>query len=426
MISLYNTGIFRQLSMKILLVNKYHFVQGGADRAYLDMADILMRAGHEIAFFSMRHSKNISTPWERYFVPNVEYGDMDRLGFSEKIRVAKNILWNREAEDRMERILEEFRPNIVHLHNIYHQLSPSILRPIKKRGIPAVMTLHDYKLISPNYNLFVHGNIWEETKNGAYWKCVRDRCVKDSFVKSAICATEAYIHRWIGAYASVKLFLSPSRFLIKKFREFGFDRPIEFLSNPLVPFPEKRLSHDLLENASFVFIGRLSPEKGVEKILIALKKLDDASMLHIVGDGPERGRLMALAEDLGISRRVSFPGYLSGDALVRERSGALAILLPSLWYENMPYALTEALAEGAIVIAARRGGIPERIRDGENGFLFDSDDVNSLVEKMRLVRSFDNDSLSRIRVAACESVEDLREEAYMHHLDAFYRRVIDR
>lgn len=425
MISLYNTGIFRQTLMKILLVNKYHFVQGGADRAYLDMGSLLTRAGHEVAFFSMHHPKNIPTSWSVYFVSNVDYEEVDRAGLLQKILFAMNILWNREAEKHMERLLDDFHPDIVHLHNMYHQLSPSILRPIKNRGIPAVMTLHDYKLISPQYNLFVRGNIWEETKNGAYWKCVRDRCVKDSFMKSAVCATEAYIHRWIGAYASINLFLSPSRFLIEKFREFGFDRPIEYLPNPLVPFPEERPLVDLSENAPFVFIGRLSSEKGIEKILVALKRLDDTSTLHIVGDGPERGRLVALAEEFGISHRVLFLGYLSGDSLERERSGARAILLPSLWYENMPYALTEALAEGAIAIASHRGGIPERIRDGENGFLFDPDNIDSLVEKMRLAQSLDNDSLRKIRKAARESVGDLREEVCMHHLDAFYRRVIE-
>lgn len=410
--------------MKILLVNKYHFAQGGADRAYLDMGDMLTRAGHEIAFFSMRHPKNISTVWNQYFASNVDYEEAGRAGLSQKIRVATNILWNREAEGCMERLLDNFCPDIVHVHNIYHQLSPAILRPIKKRGIPAVMTLHDYKLISPNYSLFVRGNIWEETKNGAYWKCVRDRCVKDSFAKSALCAAEAYIHRWIGTYDTISLFLSPSQFLIKKFQEFGFDRPIEYLPNPLVPFPKEDSFTELSNNAPFVFIGRLSPEKGIEKILIALKKLDDTSTLHIVGDGPERGRLMALTEEFSISHRVSFLGYLSGSTLNRERNEARAILLPSLWYENMPYALTEALAEGAIVIASRRGGIPERVRDGENGFLFDPNDTRSLVEKMRLVQSLKNESLRNIRKAARESVEDLREELFVKHLDTLYRGMV--
>lgn len=410
--------------MKILLVNKYHFLQGGADRAYLDMANVLTRAGHEVAFFSMHHPKNLPTKWSEYFVSNVEYGDSENLGVFKKFQSAFRILWNREAERNMERLIRDFHPDIAHLHNIYHQLSPSILAPLRRAGVPVVMTLHDYKCISPNYNLFVRGEIWEETKGGAYWKCVRDRCVKDSRLKSLVCTVEAYLHQFLGSYDSIRLFLSPSRFLIEKFQEFEFKYPIEYLSNPLVPFPEERSPVNISENAPFVYIGRLSAEKGVEKLLIALKKLDGSSTLRIVGNGPERGNLEKFAQDLDISNRVIFLGYLSGIALERERREARAILLPSLWYENMPYALTEALAEGAIVIAARLGGIPERVRDSENGFLFDPDDVNSLVQKMRRVQALDNLSLQNIQKSARESVVDLQEELFAKNLFRHYQKIL--
>ena len=408
--------------MKILLVNKYHFIQGGADRAYLDMADILTRAGHEVAFFSMYHPRNLPTKWSKYFVSSVDYDDSRNVGVLEKFRMAFRILWNREAERNMDRLIQDFHPDIAHVHNMYHQLSPSILRPLKRAGIPVVMTLHDYKLVSPNYNLFVRGKIWEASKNGVYWKCVRDRCVKDSYVKSFVCTAEAYLHNFFGAYNSVSLFLSPSRFLIEKFHEFGFKREIEYLPNPLVPFPKEESREDILENAPFVFIGRLSAEKGIEKLLIALKELGGSSTLHIIGDGPERTRLEALAQELRISDRVIFLGYLSGADLERERMCARAVLLPSLWYENMPYALTEALARGQVVIAARRGGISERVRDGENGFLFDPENIESLVQKMRFIQTANEDTLWNIRKAARESVLDLREEVFAKELMGMYKK----
>lgn len=406
--------------MKILLVNKYHFIQGGADRAYLDMADILMRAGHEVAFFSMHHPKNLPTKWDKYFVSNVDYNGNKIASIFAKARAACRIMWNGEAERNMERLIREFQPDIAHLHNIYHQLSPSILRPLRRSGVPVVMTLHDYKLISPNYNLFVRGNIWEETKNGKYWTGVRDRCIKDSYVKSLVCTVEAYLHRWIGAYDSVRLFLSPSHFLIEKFLEFDFSKKMAYLPNPLVPFPKEESFASIAENSPFVFIGRLSAEKGIEKILTALKGLDGFSTLHIVGDGPERANLEAFAKKLGISDRVIFCGHLSGIDLERERRRARAVLLSSLWYENMPYALTEALGSGAIVIAARRGGIPERIRDNENGFLFDPVDERSLIEKMRHVQTLSVTLLDDIRKSARESIMDLREEIFLKKIEKVY------
>ena len=149
-------------SMKILLINKYHYLKGGAERAYFDMARILVERGHEVAFFSMHDPNNVSTTWERYFVESVDYGALD-LSLVERLRMAGRILWNHEANRKLAALLQEFQPDIAHAHNIYHQLSPSILWTLRKHGVPIVMTLHDYKVISPNYSLFVRGQIWDHT-----------------------------------------------------------------------------------------------------------------------------------------------------------------------------------------------------------------------------------------------------------------------
>ncbi len=403
--------------MKILLINKFHFIQGGADRAYLDMGLALERAGHDVAYFSSESVKNLPTPWSRHFVSGISYDKADQQGFFEKVRIARDIIWNREAEKKMNQLLNEFQPDIVHLHNIYHQLSPSILRPIRRCGIPVVMTLHDYKLISPNYSLFVRGKVWEGAKDGAYWKCVRDRCVKNSRAKSIVCSAEAYIHRYIGAYDVVRTFLSPSNFLIEKFREHGFKRSIEYLPNPLIPFPEDLSRQLLAEDAPFVFIGRLSAEKGIDMLLRAFSRYKGRSCLRIVGDGPERRALESLSQELGLRSRVSFEGFLSGNNLREVRSSARAIIIPSRWHENMPYALLEAMAAGKVVIAARRGGIPEKVREGENGFLYDPEDEDSFLES---IRRFEMSDVCAIQRAARASVMDLREDIFLERLMRLY------
>lgn len=400
--------------MKILLINKYHFLKGGAERAYFDMARMLEARGHEVAFFSMKHPENIPTPWEKYFVENAEYQD-DRQSLWKKLALAMGIIYSFEAKRNLEKLLDEFHPDIAHVHNIYHQLSPSIFWPLKKRGIPIVMTLHDYKLISPNYSLFVRGKIWEHTSG---LRSILDRSVKDSYMKSLVCALEQWLHALIGSYRKVDAFVAPSRFLIAKFTELGFSRPIAYLPNPLASpapaFPDAR------ESGTFLFFGRLSVEKGVETLIEAFVSLPGKT-LWIVGDGPDRRHLEALVSERGVAERVKFFGTLYGDDLERLKQRAQAVILPSVWYENFPYALIESLQSGCAVIASDLGGMPERIRHGENGLLFAAGDAGALAAAVRSLETLDIDTIRR---KARESVTDLTEETFLAHLIPLYESLI--
>jgi glycosyltransferase involved in cell wall biosynthesis len=403
--------------MKILLVNKYHYLRGGAERAYFDTAAILEEAGHETAFFSMRHPQNRSTPWERYFVDQVEYDD-DGRSFWTKLSMAARILWNFEAQRKLDRLISDFRPDVAHLHNIYHQLSPSILWTLKRRGVPVVMTLHDYKLVSPNYNLFSEGRIWEESRPGKYYRCVADRCVKGSFLKSLVCAVEAYLHRFLDSYGQADVFLSPSRFLAGKFREFGWKHPIEYVPQPLLPFPDSvpGWTETSSSDAPFVFVGRLSEEKGVDRAIEAMRHYRGKSSLLIIGSGPDESRLRALAKSLGVEGRTDFLGAKYGEERERIVRLAKAVVIPSLWYENMPYVLLEALGAGRPVVASRLGGMAERIKEGVNGFLVDPGDAHAIAGGMEkvddLVRKNDTDLFRFI----C----DLDPGSYRKKLESIY------
>ncbi len=402
--------------MKVLLVNKFHYLRGGAERAYFDTARILESRGHEVAFFSMEHPQNEPTPWSRFFISPVEYSADGRMGMRAKLRAAVRILWNREAERKIGMLMDEFHPDVVHFHNIYHQLSPSIIRAATKRGIPTVMTLHDYKLISPNYSLFVRGKIWDRSSG---FRCVLDRCVKDSRAKSLVCAAEKLLHSMIGIYGRVDAFAAPSRFLAAKFREHGFRQKISFLPQPLLPFPEEPLSEGRGEY--ILFFGRLSPEKSVETLLRAISFLGATEKLVIVGDGPDRNRLENLAREILHPESFSFLGAKYGAELEEIRRKAKAIVIPSEWYENMPYVLLESLASGVPVIAARIGGMTERIEDGKNGFLYEPGNARELAEKIRAVASVDREAVAD---AALKGVADLRPEAYGATLEELYADVI--
>ncbi len=402
--------------MKVLLINKYHFLKGGAERAYFDMAKMLEARGHEVAFFSMKHPENIRTPWEKYFVENAEYQDGSQ-SLCKKLALAAKIIYSFEAKRNLEKLLDEFRPDIAHVHNIYHQLSPSIFAPLKRRGIPIVMTLHDYKLVSPNYSLFVRGKIWEHTSG---LRCILDRSVKDSYAKSLVCALEQWLHALIGSYRKVDAFVAPSRFLIQKFKDLGFRREISYIPNPLVSV-DTAVSGEEREVGVLLSFGRVSKEKGIDLLIEALVSLPDKK-LWVVGDGPDRERLERLAAERGVAGRVRFFGALYGDDLERMKQRAQAIAIPSVWYENFPYALIESLQSGCIVIASDLGGMSERIRHGENGLLFRAGDVSSLTE---IIRSLDTLDIDMIRRRAHESVADLTEETFMAHLISLYESLVD-
>lgn len=403
--------------MKILLVNKYHFLKGGAERAYLDMARILSERGHEVAFFSMKHPNNLPTPWEKYFVANIDYQD-ERLTFRQKFLLAVKILFNFDAQKKLEKLINDFQPDIAHLHNIYHQLSPSIIWTLKKHNVPMVMTLHDYKLVSPNYNLFARGKIWDHNSG---WRCIFDRCVKDSLVKSLVCALEKWLHNFLGSYGKINIFIAPSRFLIKKYKELGFQREIIFLPNSLAPFVENKEMPAREEN-TFLFFGRLSPEKGVDTLIDAMALLPKENKLWIVGDGPDRKRLEKLARENGIADRVTFFGVLYGGELEKLKQRAGAIIIPSLWYENFPYSMIESLRSGCMVIAADIGGIAERIVHKENGVLFEAGNGRALAEAVLSLKDL---NLEEMRKKARESVRDLDEEDFVEKLVNIYVSLIN-
>lgn len=151
--------------MKILLINNYHYSRDGVTRAYFDLAEILTAHGHEVAFFSAHSEKETPTPWSKYFVSATDF-EGNKIGLFTKMKLIAKGFYNFEAKNRLARLLREFKPDVAHLHNIYHHLSPSIIGVLKKNKIPIVMTLHDYALVSPNYNLYAGGKIWEGAKGG--------------------------------------------------------------------------------------------------------------------------------------------------------------------------------------------------------------------------------------------------------------------
>lgn len=404
--------------MRVLLIDKYHRQYAGPQRLYFDTAKLLGEQGHQVAFFAMAHPKNEPTEWSKYFVDEVDYEAANQLSWWQKLKVAQNMIFNFGAKRKLEALIEEFKPDVAHLFVTYHQLSPSIIWALRKHRVPIVMTLCDYKLVSPNYNLFVRGKIWEHHSG---LRCLADRCVKDSFGKSLVCVFEQWLHQLFGTYGKVDAYIGLSQFLIDTFKRLGFPYPIQLLTQPLVPLPD--LTEPLPEKTgkNFLYFGRLSAEKGIATLIRAFAELKDGETLSLVGFGPEEERLKQLTAELKLEQKVTFLGPVYGDDLKKLLALARAVVVPSEWYENTPYALLETLASGTPVIAARSGSLPERVRDGYNGFLFEPGNVHDLAEKIRLL---DQVSVSELQKNARESVLDLDKETYLKAILELYSSLI--
>jgi len=360
---------------RLLSINNYHYRRGGAEIVCLEAANLLEAYGWETVPFSMRHPRNQPTPWSDHFVEEIEYGE-DYSLFEKLARVPK-VIYSLEARTRIRQLIHDAQPDLAHAHNIYHHISPSILGVLKAEGLPTILTLHDLKLACPAYKMLAHDGLCERCKNGRIWNVLRHRCVKDSFTLSAVIALETFVHRLLRLYERhVDRFVVPSRFYLEKLAQWGWN-PERFAYIPnFVDVSKFRADHS--PGKHFVYAGRLGPEKGL-RTLIRAAALSSVP-LRIIGSGPEEPVLRALSEQLGVDTK--FLGYRTGEDLHSGIRSSRALVLPSEWYENAPISLLEAYALGRPVIGARIGGIPELIREGQTGAVFESGDPESLASAL--------------------------------------------
>jgi glycosyltransferase involved in cell wall biosynthesis len=364
--------------MKIILVNKYLYPKGGAEVATLMTSELLKSHGHEVFLWGMDHPENPDYPLKKYFVSNIDY--YARYSLLKKIAIAVKILYSFEAKKKFGKVLDLVKPDIVHLNNIAHQISPSILIPIKKRKIPVVMTLHDYKLVCPVYTLLRNGKPCELCRHKRYYHCVLNKCSKNSYAKSLVSAIEMYLHHTIlDIYRKIDCFIAPSEFLRIKISEMGFSAKIIHIPNYLFIngfHPENSITH----MKTILYVGRLSYEKGVTLLLQAMNDVD--ANLIIIGDGPIRKELEDYVQVSGLKSRVSFLGYVNHIVLVGVMRSAFFAVCPSLCYEVFSLFSIEAFAMQLPVVGARIGGIPELVIDGITGLTFTPGNADDLREKI--------------------------------------------
>ncbi len=406
--------------MKILVVNKFFYLKGGAEKAFFENANLFKSKGHEALFFSMDHPKNFSSPYSKYFINNINYEKED---LKNKINVSLKLLYSLEVKRKIESLIKDERPDIAHLHNIYHQISPSILHSLKKFNIPIVMTLHDYKIVCASYLMLADGKICEACKNRKYYHCLLRTCVKNSKMKSLLNTIEMYLHHNVlGIYNLVDMFITPSNFLKKKLEEMGFKGKIAYLPN-FVRVEKFRPRFDWQDKV-IVYFGRLSREKGLFTLIKAMEGIPNA-LLKIIGKGPLEYNLK-LEVEKQVLKNVFFLGYRNGEELNNEIRNSMCIIMPSECYENNPYSVIEGFALGKPVIGTRIGGIPELVKNKETGLLFEPGNAEDLKNKIAQLLKNPGEILRMGRNARRFVEEELNEEIHYKRLMDIYEMVLNK
>ena len=344
--------------MKILMVNKFLYPRGGCETYMLKLSEELKAQGHEVQFFGMYDENNTVGNDEGLYTSNM---DFHSTGLSRFLYPFK-IIYSFEAAKKIGKVLDSYKPDIVHMNNINFQLTPSIIYAIKKRKIPLVQTVHDYQMICPNHLLYS----FSETKpcerciGGSKLNCFKHSCIHGSRAKSLIGAIEAKLYSLLKTYKKVDLYVCPSRFLEEKL----LSASSVYLGKTFTihNFIEKKPLPKKVEGEPYVaFASRLSMEKGVDLLAGAAKLLPEVTFL-VAGNGPDDDCLKNIPN-------VKMLGFLTGDELISLVANAKVMILPSVWYENCPLNILETHSFGVPVITMNSGGMAELVEDEKTGLL---------------------------------------------------------
>lgn len=372
----------------------------------MDLERLLREQGHEVAVFAMDFPENINTPWHQYFPSEVKFGMGPGL-----IKTFARTLGYGDVKAQFARLLDDFKPDVVHVHNIHTQLSPVIVEMAHKRGIRTVWTIHDLKLLCPRYDCLRGGTTLCEECFSDKSRVLKYRCMKNSLPASLLAYLEA--KKWSVERLSriTDVFLCPSTFMADKMKKGGYpEAKITAMSNFI---DMEKCSGEVATRRGdyYCYVGRLSHEKGVATLIRAAKTLPHR--LVIVGDGPLRAELEEQA-----TPNIEFVGYKQWPEIKQILGNARFAVQSSEVYENNPLSVIESLSLGTPVIGANIGGIPELIDPAFNGAIYTSGNAKELASRIEEMwtRPFDYPAI------ATRAREHYSAKAYYNRLMKLYKK----
>jgi glycosyltransferase involved in cell wall biosynthesis len=334
-------------------------MRGGVERYYFALTKLLEDNHHDVVHFAMKDDRNLPCKYEDFFVDNIEVG---KPGLNLLNKIMRPI-WYKDAQKKISQLVDETQPDIAHFHLLYHHLSPSILPVLKKKGIPIVMTVHDYKLMCPNYLMYTENDTCKRCKGHKYYNAIIHKCLKDSYAVSAYAAFEMSVHKLMQVYEKhVDTFIVPSVFMRDLMVEFGHN-PTKIVVIPHFVDPQfletaKQVESIKAEKPYLLYFGRLSEEKGVDKILETMYIYKPGIALKIAGSGPKHEELLDFVQTHDLPD-IEFLGHLDVKDLISYIKGAEAVLVPSQSFESFGFSALEAMALGTPVVSTEQGALKE-------------------------------------------------------------------
>jgi len=350
--------------MKIAIVHNTYQQPGGEDVAVAAESNLLERRGHTVIRYSRSND------------------EMAMMSAPRRLLMVKDMIHSEKSKREMLDLLRDERPDLVHVHNTFMMVSPSVFEACREAGIPVVQTLHNYRLLCPGWSLCREGKVCEECIESGLWRGVWHGCYRDSRLMTAAVALMLQVHRMRGTWShDVGGYVALTNFARDKFIEGGLPASrIGVKPNFLESDPGKRCS----SGGFALFVGRLSAEKGAEVLLQAWQKLKGTIPLVIMGDGPLREPLESEAAARNLSN-ITFAGWRSRAEILSAMKSASLLITPSLWYEGFPMTVVEAFACEIPVICSRLGGLREIVEDGSTGLHFNPGDAEDLAGKLDLL-----------------------------------------
>lgn len=345
--------------MRILIIHTFYQEPGGEDTVFRQENELL-RGDHEIELLTFQNKKG----WK---------GALQTL-FS---------FWNIAAAYRVRKCIKNFKPQVVHIHNTHYASGPIILRTIHKLGIPLVMTLHNFRILCPSAILYHNQQLFlSSLKENFPWTAVKNKVMDRSAIKTFVLALNYWFHRRIGTWNMVDRYIALSGFAKKLFVDSTLHVPAQkFMIKPNFTFPIQS-TVDAYEDY-FIYIGRLTEEKGILNLLKVFSKTD--SKIIIIGDGTLKQEVIDAANH---HANIKYLGFRSRDEILPLVEKAEALLVPSVWFEGMPMTILEAFSVGTPVIGSDIGALSELIVPNKTGLLFNPQSVDNMLTTIQQWKNY--------------------------------------